>query len=84
MVILSEAPPYAANLYWRALGGRGFAKIPLKLVGRGVYSVQLPAGGVDDFEYYVKVEAVGSGPVYFPATAPKFDQTVVRYAVASP
>jgi hypothetical protein len=84
VIILSEAPPHAANLYWRALGGRRFAKIPLKLAERGVYSIQLPAGGKDDLEYYVQVEAEGGGPVYFPATAPKHNQTIVRYAVASP
>jgi hypothetical protein len=84
VIILSEAPPHTANLCWRALGGQWFAKIPLKFVERGVYSVQLPAGGKDDLEYYVQVETGSSGPVYFPATAPKCNQTVVRYAVASP
>ena len=53
-------------------------------VARWVYSVQLPAGGKDDFEYYVQVEAKGSEPVYFPVTAPKCNQTIVRYAAASP
>jgi hypothetical protein len=73
-----------ATLCWRKLGERRFAKIPLTLVARGVYSVQLPPGGKDDFEYYVQVETEGSEPVYFPATAPKCNQTVVRYAAASP
>ena len=73
-----------ANLCWRTFGGQRFAKIPLKLVEGGVYSVQLPAGGKDDLEYYVQVEAVGSGPVYFPAMAPECNQTVVRYVVAAP
>ena len=84
VIILSEAPPQTANLCWRVLGGQWFAKIPLKLVERGVYSVQMPAGGKDDLEYYVQVETGSSGPIYFPATAPKCNQTVVRYAVASP
>jgi hypothetical protein len=44
----------------------------------------LPAGGKDDFEYYVQVEAEGNKPVYFPATAPNCNQTVVRYAAVSP
>ena len=53
-------------------------------MARGVYSVQLPAGGKDDFEYYIQVEPEGGKPVYFPATAPKLNQTVVRSAAALP
>jgi len=84
VIILARTPPRAATLCWRKLGDRRFAKIPLRSVARGVYSVQLPTGGKDDFEYYVQVEAEGSKPVYFPATAPKCNQTVVRYAAALP
>jgi len=84
VIILSEAPPHAANLCWRTLGERRFRKIPLKLVERGVYIVGLPAGGKDDLEYYIQVEPASGGRVYFPATAPKCNQTVVRYAVAQP
>ena len=43
VIILSEAPPRAAKLCWRKLGERRFGQVPLKLVARGVYSVQLPA-----------------------------------------
>jgi hypothetical protein len=84
VIVLAQTPPRAATLCWRKLGERRFAKIPLTPVARGVYSVQLPPGGREDFEYYVQVEAEGSKPVYFPATAPKCNQTVVRYAAASP
>ena len=82
VIVLAQAPPRAANLFWRKLGERRFAKIALTPVARGVYSVQLPPGGKDDFEYYVQIETEGSEPVYFPATAPKCNQTVVRYAAA--
>jgi hypothetical protein len=77
VIILSEAPPRTATLCWRKLGERRFAKIPLKLVARGVYSVQLPASVEGDSEYYIQVEDGAGKPVYFPATAPKLNQTVV-------
>jgi hypothetical protein len=82
VIILSEAPPRAATLLWRKLGEQRFAAIPLKLVARGVYSVQLPAGQKDDFEYYIEAEPERGQPVHFPATAPKLNQTVVVYSLA--
>ncbi len=83
MIILSEAPPRAATLRWRKLGEPRFTAIPLKLVARGVYSVQLPAGQKDDFEYYIEADPEFGQPVYFPATAPKLNQTVVVCAPAA-
>lgn len=77
VIILSEAPPRAPALRWRKLGARRFARIPLKWVARGVYSVQLPANVKDDFEYYIQVEPERGSPVYYPATAPRLNQTVV-------
>jgi hypothetical protein len=82
VIILSEAPPRAATLHWRKLSEWRFAEVPLKLVARGVYSVQLPAGVKDDFEYYIQAEPQHGRPVYFPATAPKLNQTVVVYPPA--
>jgi hypothetical protein len=83
VIILSATPPRAATLRWRKLGERRFATIPLTLVARGVYSVQLPAGMKDDLEYYIQVEPERGKPVYFPATAPKLNQTVVVCAPAT-
>jgi hypothetical protein len=80
VIILSEAPPRAATLRWCKLGERRFAAIPLTLVARGVYSVQLPADMKDDFEYYIQAEPERGRPVYFPAAAPKINQTVVIYS----
>jgi hypothetical protein len=57
--------------------------MPLKWTARGVYSVQLPAGAKDDFEYYIQVEPKSGRTVYFPATAPHLNQTVVVCAAAS-
>jgi len=81
VIILAEAAPRAATLRWRKLGERRFSGIPLKLVARGVYSVQLPAAAKDDFEYYIQVELARGKPLCYPPTAPKLNQTVV---VSSP
>jgi hypothetical protein len=82
VIILSERPPRSAALYWRKLGARRFAAIPLAHVARGVYSVRLPAPGKDDLEYYIKIEPSSGEPVCFPATAPKLNQTVIVWPEA--
>jgi hypothetical protein len=64
--------------------GRGaFSRTPLIHVARGVYSVKIPrmGNGEEDDEYYVKEVPVTGNPVFFPATAPALNQTVV---VAAP
>ena len=83
VIILAQAPPRAATLCWRKLGGHGFARVPLKLEARGVYSVQLPAGAKEDFEYYIQVQPQGGRAVSFPATAPQLNQTVLLGASTS-
>lgn len=77
VIILSGQPLRRAALYWRKLGARRFAAIPLAHVVRGVYGVRLPAPGKDDFEYYIEVEPRSGEPICFPATAPKLNQTVI-------
>ena len=77
VIILSEEAPRSATLHWRKLGARRFAAIPLAHAVRGIYTVNLPAPGSDDFEYYIQVEPGNSEPVCFPATAPKLNQTVI-------
>jgi hypothetical protein len=77
VIVLSKAPPRAAILCWRKLGKHRFKQVPLKWVARGVYSVQLPARAKADLEYHIRVEAEGGNQVYFPATAPNLNQTVV-------
>jgi len=86
VVMLGFSDPGAA-LYWRPLGTGQFAKVPLKHVQRGVYTVTLPAEATKaDFEYYVEAQCQvatrldGShlmGHMRFPATAPALNQTVV-------
>ena len=76
VLVLSERPPTEAALYWRKMGPGKFSRVPLTHIARGVYSAKF--GGVaDDLEYYVKVSGDKGEPVYFPATAPKMNQTLV-------
>jgi hypothetical protein len=79
VIILSEQPVTQANLYWRTLGRGAYHSVPLKNVARGVYSGTLPApaASTEDLEYYIKADVTNAAPVYFPATAPVLNQTVV-------
>jgi hypothetical protein len=76
VLILAHDPPADAILYWRKLGAGKFNAIPLEKVARGVYAVSCPSQG-EDLEYYIKAR-VGKTEVFFPATAPAINQTVVR------
>jgi len=80
VIILSQTRPRAATLCWRKLDASRFKQVPLKWVARGVYSVQSPAGMKDDFEYHIRVKPADGEPLYYPATAPKLNQTVVVYS----
>lgn len=77
VIILAEQPPRAVVLYWRYVGQRSFTRVPLTHVLRGVYGVNLPASASDDFEYYIRVEPEHGLPIFFPATAPRLNQSVV-------
>ncbi|MFC1551857.1 malectin domain-containing carbohydrate-binding protein [Candidatus Latescibacterota bacterium] len=79
VIVLDNAQPSQAELYWRPMGMGEFTAVPLTHVNRGVYSVELPAGAGagNDFEYYVKTVTAAGGELYFPATAPELNQTVV-------
>ncbi|MCL4177328.1 MAG: hypothetical protein KJ072_06240 [Verrucomicrobia bacterium] len=79
VVILGEPQPRQAALRWRWLGKRKYQEVALRRVARAVYSAEVPSesfrGG--DFEYHVKVVPERGSTLYFPATAPKHNQTVV-------
>jgi hypothetical protein len=79
VMVLSRRPLTDATFHWRRLGEGSFAPVPLKHVARGVYSVELPRAAMAeaDVEYYVKVTPEEEAPVFFPATAPAMNQTVV-------
>ncbi len=79
VIILAERPPREATLYSRSLGEGTFAHTKLTHLARGVYSATLPVPGEDKtgLEYYIKVVPRKGRPVYFPATAPAMNQTLV-------
>jgi hypothetical protein len=76
---------YQPTLLWRPLGEGEFRPVNWKDLSRGVYTFELPAEAITgDFEYYVTaefrlrgVDVEGVGWLYFPATAPELNQTVV-------
>lgn len=79
VIVLAANRPKEAVLYWRAMGQGKYRKVRLNHIGRGVYSVALPAeeSRNSDFEYYIKAGWAAGKDVYFPATAPQINQTVL-------
>lgn len=79
IIILAGNQPKEAALHWRPMGKGEYEKVPLNHIARGVYSVTLPAEriGKHDFEYHIKIRWCGGEEVYFPASAPQNNQTVL-------
>lgn len=77
VIILAKGQPASAELFWRPLGKGGFTSVPLNKVARGVYAVTV-SNANRDIEYYIRVVADGRD-VFFPATAPELNQTVIVY-----
>ena len=79
VIILTGQKPQEAELCWRPMGGGGYNRIPLTHIARGVYLVTIPAEKIknNDLEYHIKARFAGGRRVYFPATAPQINQTVV-------
>jgi malectin (di-glucose binding ER protein)/glycosyl hydrolase family 67 len=79
IIVLAQNPPQQALLYWRIMGQGNYVSTPLEHVARGVYKGTLPAEKIQgqDLEYYVEVKTAKAGTLYFPATAPNLNQTVV-------
>ena len=77
VIVMSKQQPASAQLFWRPIGKGRFAAVPLQRVARGVYIAAVP-NATSDIEYYIHLSADGQ-EVYFPATAPELNQTVVVY-----
>ena len=79
VIILAQQQPEDAFLYYRPMGTDNYTKATLTHVARGVYSVMIPAREIknNDLEYHIKVTVDDNRSVYFPATAPNINQTVV-------
>lgn len=79
VIILAQDRLNSTSLYWRPMGAAKYDKLPLRHIARGVYSVTIPASDINkfDLQYHVKATVDGGRHIYFPATAPQMDQTVV-------
>jgi hypothetical protein len=79
IIILAKTSADQPALYWRPMGESQDNKLPLKHIGRGVYSAVVPAADINgrDIEYYIKAEFGLGKKLYFPAAAPDRNQTVV-------
>jgi hypothetical protein len=79
IIILAKNSADQPVLYWRPIGESRYNKLPLKHIGRGVYTVAVPAADIDgrDLEYHIKAEFGLGKKLYFPAAAPDRNQTVV-------
>jgi len=79
VILLAQKQPRDAFLYWRPLGTDNYTTVALTHIARGVYSVTVPAREIknSDLEYHVKVTFEDNHAIYFPATAPNINQTVV-------
>ena len=79
VIILTQKKPEGAFLYYRPMGTDNYTMVALTHIARGVYSVMIPAREIKntDVEYHIKVTFDDDHSIYFPATAPQTDQTVV-------
>ena len=78
-ILLDNAPPREAALYWRRMGHGRYSQVPLRHVARCVYTVEIPAQdtAVVAIEYYLRVTTAAGSELVFPAMAPEINQTVV-------
>ncbi|MBI9063416.1 MAG: hypothetical protein JEZ14_15645 [Marinilabiliaceae bacterium] len=81
VIILDQERPEKAALYYRLLGQKKYKKIPLKHVGRAVYKVTLPAAQKESVEYHIKATIGNGKTLYWPATAPQMNHTIVTMPI---
>ncbi len=79
VIILDEGEVKEANLYLRSMGSRDKYEVKkLYHVARGVYNVAVLGVENDgDFEYHIKAVTAKGKKLYFPASAPNLNQTVI-------
>jgi len=77
VLVPAAAPPESVQCKWRVLGVGEFKALPCQHVQRAVYHARLPAARGTGLEYYVEARFVDNHTVYWPATAPVLNQTVV-------
>ncbi|MGO8736838.1 MAG: malectin domain-containing carbohydrate-binding protein [Terriglobia bacterium] len=79
VIFIDRQPPRGLTLYYRLMGRGEFRPLALTHVARGVYRATLPAHEPDvvAMEYYLRADTRAGQIVFFPATAPTINQTVV-------
>jgi hypothetical protein len=75
--VLSGPKCTELNLYWRPLGKSVFKKVVASHRARQAYRVTLPALPPGTVEYYLQAALEDGRKVFWPATAPSMNQTVV-------
>jgi hypothetical protein len=65
-------------LKYRNIGAKTFKTAELQHINRCVYKATIPANKIKgDFEYYIEYASKSGETLYFPATAPELNQSVV-------
>lgn len=78
-IIFLGKKPKSAAFYWRSMGNGNYKKIDLKHITRNSYGIVLSPDLIQgDFEYYIKAVSDKNKNLFFPATAPVLNQTVIK------
>ena len=79
VIVLAKEPMKEGAVFWRTMGIGDYERTPLKHVARGVHTARFPTGGAKaaGLEYHVKVVLEGGKEIFFPATAPAINHTLV-------
>ncbi len=76
IIALDRQPVSSVTVHVRPLGRGEWRDIPATHVGRAVYKAALPAAA-EDFESRISAATASDGPLAWPPTAPRINQTVV-------
>lgn len=77
VIVLDNAPPASATLFWRPLGQGRFKSLPLRHIARATYRASLPPSRGESIECYIQATASDGTRIVWPPTAPHLNHTVV-------
>ena len=77
VIVLDNAPPASATLFWRPLGRGPFKSLPLRHIARATYRAALPPSRGESIEFHIQATASDGTRILWPPTAPQLNQTVV-------
>ena len=78
IIALNNQPVKSLSVKIRPLGSASWQTIPSRHLARAVYEATLPPAQ-DDFEYHITAETAAGQTLFWPATAPDLNQSVVIY-----